>query len=194
MMAAMMAAWRIEHPKDGLGPYREDGPKIEMNCTDRTPCHGRAGVLTAWQSVPPNCLRYACESIEQLCEWFIVAERRRCAEAGYIMALYHVKPEAWVPGEKHVCFDVTRAERVETHPIPLRVRRLDMTFEFFKTHTASMISDETIHWLWEGSEKTLGLRDRFADKPDDETAALILRTIARSFVRAFPGYARVREQ
>jgi hypothetical protein len=120
----MMAAWRIENPEDGKGPYRSGGPPLEKNYTPRTPPHGGEHRLLdeegqCVQVVARDRIFYACESIEQLCAWFTPEEREACAADGYVMALYHVEPEAWVPGDRHICFDVQRAERVEEYPIPL---------------------------------------------------------------------------
>lgn len=115
----MREAWRIEHPDDGLGPYRFSGDQydvdIDANIDWRHPHHEALPDERKYN----NDTRYACHSREMLFQWFDVQERQRCAAKGYVVARYWVEPSAFWPGNKQVAFDVTKAQRIETHPIPI---------------------------------------------------------------------------
>lgn len=109
----MREAWRIEHPEDGLGPYRfDDGPGL--NC-DVTPQHPMLHYDS--DRIEGDAL-YACDSKAQLLAWFDPQEREACHRKGYVVARYEVEPTGVLRGKAQIVFDSARARRVAVIPIP----------------------------------------------------------------------------
>lgn len=115
----MREAWRIEHPDDGKGPYRFNMEAYDVDISGdvdwRHPMHGALPDEHRYQ----DTTYYACHSREMLFQWFDPTERKRCAAKGYVVARYQVDPAHYWPGDKQVAFNVEKAQRIETHPIPI---------------------------------------------------------------------------
>lgn len=116
----MREAWRIEHPDDGLGPYRYNDEKYDVDISgDADWRHPHHGAIPEGRWLSRDVIRYACHSLDALWNWFDEQERAKCAAKGYVVARYQVEPDHWWPGDKQVAFDVTKAQRLEVHPIPI---------------------------------------------------------------------------
>ena len=123
----MMNFYRVEHPEDGRGPYRRPDLDVDLDsqATERHPLHGNLDQAFRWRGI-----RFAFSDVASLCVWFNSRERRLCREAGYVMAVYAVEPEAWLEGNRQVVFDDERAVRVEVRELPENVEG-DMQLRLF---------------------------------------------------------------
>lgn len=119
----MPRVFRIEDA-EGVGPYQGNPPGslplIDEHVDDP---HKPAPYDDGLGDYPPGKwrdVRFGFTSLEQMQAWFATEEERReLANAGYRVAVYEAHPDRHMLGGHQCIFDLTRAEKVETIPVPV---------------------------------------------------------------------------
>lgn len=172
-----MQVLRLEHPSDGLGPYRWMHSTANRAYPDNLSITSNTGRAPMIGVDHPAHFKFGFANRRQAERWWCENARREAADKGYALAVYEVPGEAVIHGDSQVAFDPEVAKLVAHIPASEWVTgtlNIPLAAEAKKCAQATAASSQSVqNW-------THGLRQRLNEMPSSFVSQGSVRGVSRS--------------